>query len=607
MTQPTYQNYNLPGFGFVRIRLFPHAKSVFDFLEQYDHISHLTTLDQLGPIRQVLPGAHHTRYEYLMAQLAIITELCHLTGQLPTGLSLTKYRTTFGTIPEITRPPSNGEILMVLALLGNIGHLPTTFCGERALMKYLRNNKNVRAAFRSGLANEHRPGFDQVLSNNQLHRFNYYIALFLLNRYKRASFGPSIVSFCQNILHSYLTTPSDHPDQALVALWNLYRSIRRVTYLALDSHYAPVPFTLDLSSIFFSLEHFLTDVFYQDSSFQNALGRLEGVLRDTVYLGPEQLINHAHVSTSVLSRLENMDSRPVRVREIWQLLSPTGSVSEYFSAPSGRKAQTPSVRPITQLCYNLDPILAPKVLPDPIAWERSARECVGLRSCSFAAEFDPPQTHLKVSAALSPGLDRKTTKKAGLRATKQLVDFENSLANIGVSFSPSTLADNGLALIRFALGALLSTNYEFRLRIMPVVDQPPICRTYGSTRASEHIDKYLSWAKTSGFFDGDRINEVKQLSHALRSIRYRGAVLSFAGSTEVINGGKVVAEFDGIAILLSRDIGQPVAIFVEAKNMANGQTAASRDLRDKFDRLSIPTENYTIEHLGTKGAYATLT
>lgn len=122
MLESEYWRYNLPGFGFVRIRLFPTARKVFGFLEEYGHVKQLRGIDQLGPIRQVLQGAHHTRYEYLMAQLAIITELCHLSGQLPAGLSLGRRRNTFGIVEGVGRAPSNGEILMVLAMLGNIGH-----------------------------------------------------------------------------------------------------------------------------------------------------------------------------------------------------------------------------------------------------------------------------------------------------------------------------------------------------------------------------------------------------------------------------------------------------------------------------------------------------
>jgi len=197
---PIHKQYNLPGFGYVRVKLFPSAEYVFDFLENYDHLSTLKLIDHLGPIRQVLPGAHHTRYEYLMAQLAVITELCHLEGHLPNGLSVGRNRSDFGILSEVGSAPSNGEILMVLALLGNIGHLPSTFAGERAFMKYLRDNGVARTAFRDGLPAEDRVRFDDVVDGGELYKFNYLIASFLLYRYRRRTGGAEVVEFCQRII-----------------------------------------------------------------------------------------------------------------------------------------------------------------------------------------------------------------------------------------------------------------------------------------------------------------------------------------------------------------------------------------------------------------------
>ncbi len=602
-----YWRYNLPGFGLVRVRLFPYAKTVFDFLEQYEHVRALKGIDQLGPIRQVLPGAHHTRYEYLMAQLAIITELCHLRGQLPAGLSLGRRRNTFGTIDGLGQDPTNGEILMVFAMLGNIGHLPSTFSGERALMKYLRDHRRSAAAFRSGLPEADRERFDRALRTNNLYQFNYLIASFLLDRYRRRQGGASIADFCQAILRSFTTLQSGETDQSLVALWNLYRSLRRLTYLALDSHYAPVPFSLDLASIFFSLEHYLTDVFVEGSAFQEALERLEGVMRDTVYMAAPQLINHARVGDEILDRLEALDPEPATIGALWDLMGPDRDASTHFTAPSPPDEHGTPTGPIVQLAYDLDPALATSLLPDPLGWERGARQAVGLRSCRFAADFDPRHRHLKVTAALARTSSTSVRQKAALRVGKQLLDFETRIAELDVQLSAASATRNGLALLRFLLPQVLGEQRRFRLRTLPAVETSPVVRVYGSTRAAEVIGTYRDWAKGSGLLGADQLNEVVQLEAALRAIDYRGAIVAFAGSTEVIQSGQIVAEFDGLAILLSRDVSQPVLMIVEAKNTQSGNTEAEAQIRSQFRRLTIPDQDFEVSHLGTKGAYATVT
>lgn len=565
MASPPIYRYNLPGFGLVRIRLYPNVQKIFDFLEKYQHITHLKDLNQLGAIRQVLPGAHHTRYEYLMAQLAIITELCYLRGQLPAGISMGRRRRTFGEIPSIGALPTNGEILMILALLGNIGHLPTTFSGERALIKYLRDNPAQKAGFRAGLPVKDRASLDNVIRENNVFQFSYYISLFLLNRYRRQSEGNEIVEFCQNILRSFVVTKSDDPDQAIVALWNLYRNIRKITYLALDSHYAPVPFSLDLASIFLSLEDFLSDVFVGQSSFQIALTQLEGVMRDTVYMAPDQQINHAGVGEETLKVLGSLGTSPKTIGEWWTLLGPDRSVRKVFDVSAPGPVSSPRHARIVQLSYDLDPAVAPTLLPDPIGWEANTRSEVGLRSCTFAADFDPPRTHLKLSAALVSGLGPITTAKVTLRAAKQLVDFEKTIMEQEVRLSSSRLTRNGLSLLHFILPSFLGSNRRVRLRTMPTVERTPVIRERGSTRAADEVHHYLQWAKGTKLFSKDNLNEIERLEEALRAINYHGTTLAFAGSTEIIEQERIIAEFDALILLLSRDISQPTLILLRPR------------------------------------------
>lgn len=608
VSDDSYRLYNLPGFGLVRTCLYPTAKRFYDFVDNYDHVKCLSDIDQLGPIRQVLPGAHHTRYEYLMAQLAIITELCQLKGPLPTGLSLTRCRDTFGTLEGVRKGPSNGEILMVLALLGNIGHLPSTFSGERAFMKWLRDRPGPREAFRLGIPDEDRPFFDHTIDEDRIYQFNYCIAIFLLNRYRRRTSGHSIADFGQAIIRSFVNVTPDDADQPLAALWSLYRSIRRLTYLALDSHYAPVPFSLDLASIFFSLEHFLSDVFLNESAFQNALRRLEGVMRDTVYMGPDPLINHARVSDTVLKSLDSIDPEPRTIGALWQILGPDRNVAEHFQTPKRDKERDIRGDKVTlQLSYDIDPVTSNQLLPDPIEWERAARTAVGLRSCRFAADFDPTRRHLKVTAAVAGDTKPGIARKVALRVAKQLLDFEGRVVAANVKLSPSQDTENGRAFLRFLLPQLLGESRRFRLRTMPAVESSPVVRLYGSTRAAERVSAYRRWAGKSPYFTQDTLNEIDQLEHALRAVDYRRALVAFAGSTEVVEAERIVAEFDGLVVLLSRDTSQPILLVVEAKNTSHGHTAAANQLRDQFDRLQIPAGQFYVEHLGTKGAYATIT
>jgi hypothetical protein len=596
------QRYNLPGFGYMKIRLFPSARVAFAFLERYGHVSGLRQIDQLGPIRDVLPGAHHTRYEYLMAQLALITALCELNGPLPTGMSLGRPREAFGRVSATADAPSNGEILQVLALLGNMGHLPTTFSGERALLKHLRDSRTSRRPFRMGLPQEDRDAFDQMLAAFDVYRLNYFIADFLLDRYRRRDDGPEIVAFCQSILRSFAMTGSQDEREGVAALWRLYRSIRQLTYIALDSHYAPVPFSLDLASIFLSLEEYLGELFLDGSAFHNALERLENVMQDTIYLAPTTLLNHARVSDSILTALESLASPVAGISDMWELVRPVDNRT-VFAPPSNVNDGQESPSSYASVSYAMDPELAATVLPDPLQWEREARSTVGLRSCLFGAELNPNKQHLHVAAALSSGLERELAWKACLRACKQLVDLD-LLVQRHMPVPPADDLKNGRSMLRLLLSTAFGPNRDYRLNARALSGTSFVARGYGSTKMATTVDALLHRAGQSPWFDADALNEIAMLREALLDISYRGCLVSFAGSTVVLEGGVSLAEFDGIAVLLSRETAEHTMIVVEAKNVPAGHTKAEHQIREQFKRLRIAPAAFEIRHLGNKGAYA---
>ncbi len=597
-----YKSYNLPGFGLMRVGMFPYVKKVYEFLEGYGHISRLREVHQLGGLRDVFPGAHHTRYEYVMAQLAIITELCHLKGHLPADITLSANINRFGRLPGIDKDPSCGDVLMILVLLTNIGHFPSTFSGERAFVSQIKKNNNLKRTFRSGLPKELKPEFDQFLDNSNTYRANLFLTAFLLERYRRKEEGNQVVDFCQSILRAYLKSEGGGGDQQVENLKNLFRSIRRLTFLALDSLYTPVPFSLDLASIFISLEHFLTEVFIPQSSFQEALSRLEGVMRDTVYLSPYSVLKHAQITSDCCSAIESHEEKFLSVTGLRSVLGPTDDNDEIFGLDCHLNDPKDVYEKVILLAYQCDPKLANRVLSNPVNWEMSVRRRIGLRSCMFGAEWDPPKEHLKVAAGLLKGLDNRELKNVSLKVAKQLCDFD-IVTNAQVVASPRARWRNGCALIIFLLETLLDGDRKVRLKALPMAEHSPVFIDNGSTRVATQVDVYYEWAKASNLIDKDGLNEIKMLRESLRAIDYRGTLIAFAGATEVINQGRIVAEFDSVVLLVSRTLDTSPLMIVEAKNMPSGHTMATAQLTQRLGDLGVPQGHFQINRLGTKGAY----
>ena len=64
-------SYNLPGYGFASCYLIGQTIDVMNLLESVGIIEKMQNTCQLGTMKYVYPGAHHTRYEYAPANIPI--------------------------------------------------------------------------------------------------------------------------------------------------------------------------------------------------------------------------------------------------------------------------------------------------------------------------------------------------------------------------------------------------------------------------------------------------------------------------------------------------------------------------------------------------------
>ena len=68
-------SYNLPGYGFASCYLIGQTIDVMNLLESVGIIEKMQNTCQLGTMKYVYPGAHHTRYEYVFTQLMLISNI----------------------------------------------------------------------------------------------------------------------------------------------------------------------------------------------------------------------------------------------------------------------------------------------------------------------------------------------------------------------------------------------------------------------------------------------------------------------------------------------------------------------------------------------------
>jgi len=592
------RSYNLPGYGLVEYQLYPHAQKVFDLLERRGHIERLRNTDHLGTLRDIFPGAHHTRYEYVIAQLALIAELCS-TSEGPEKdeeFQMSGRMRDFDELTAVGEAPSRGDVLQTLVMAANIGHLPSTFAGERALLYHLKENSNAHRSFREGLPTiEDKHRFDNVLENFLIHRIHYYITLFLLDRYRRPEGAEEVVRYCQSVVRSYL----DRSQEARYSenpTWRLYSSIRRFAYLSLDSLYTHIPFSIDLSYIFLSLERYREEVFSSRSVFQDALERLDGVMRDSVYLSPRSLLQVSSTSKTSLEKLRQQDTEESSKR-MEAILGPIytkedidGSIFTDALLKSDDYSQSDKH---VSLFYEFKPSTTRSPLPNTVEEEIELVNSVGKRLSNFGVEWDPNGSSLRIAASIDKsGKDQKIA-----------FDILRSLSNIDERLRDSPQIDmtstehyrNTRALTEFAYRTLWGWNYDYRFDDRGIEGTYPLYLDSGTTKIAEWVDEYRKSLPDIEGFGKDDIHEYFVLSNVLTELDYRGHTSVYAGSLEVTSDTDEVAEMDGVVLLLGDDRKNRSCVVVEAKNQNSSFGPARSALKVKANRLGIPEENYDIE------------
>lgn len=134
--------YNLPGYGFANCYLIGQAIELMDLLESNGIIEKMQNTCQLGTMKYVYPGAHHTRYEYIFTQLMLISNIASSDNRRNVELSLSSNLSEY---EQLDYNLSGSALMQCLAILSNIGHMYDTFTSAKIFMRLLKDSKKNKS------------------------------------------------------------------------------------------------------------------------------------------------------------------------------------------------------------------------------------------------------------------------------------------------------------------------------------------------------------------------------------------------------------------------------------------------------------------------------
>lgn len=586
----TIKTYNIPGSGNITALIFNHTTSLINFLDRYGHIDRLRDINQLGRLRDIYPGAHHNRYEYVFLQWALVAEIAKQKGN---NHGFSTERKFFGKINDFDKYPSTAEILQCLILLTNIGYCDGTFSTNRAWLNNIKTHTNIYKAFKSGLDKRDHKILDRILDEFDFYNLHILFALFLLQRYRRTDNGH--IEFSSELLRKYYY--KDSSNVHLTKIWDVFQSVRKISFLTLDSLYAPVPFSLRLTSIVLSFSQYYEEIFIKKSAYKSAIDELEKVLQNSVYLSSESILNTNKAASEINIFIDNKKDEINSLKDVYLNINCKSELETKW-----KKHNEPDWNRDQNLYLefeNTNGFLPSEYSKNPLQWENSFQNKIGITKTRIGALTNPSNSNLKISAAINDTDQNqrlRTTLKVSTELIKLMKLFDTSYINPKDEENKQTIFVSILKSIfgwdkRFILQA-----HDNRFSAFVIEN--------GKHKSLKVIDKYIENIKGLGLISQDQLLEIQETRSALEKYGYSGLTLIYLGATKIFSAkqNNESAEFDGFIIFPTMNLSDEFFYIIEAKNIVNGFNESQKQLQKRTRTITPKDFYWTVDKLSSKAA-----
>lgn len=588
------------GQGLLRTYRYAYPNRLYNFLKEYKYDDKFHSLKQLGAIQYFFKGAHHTRYEYIFLQWTLIHELC--TRSKGSGLSSKINRKHNSLIMGKNKSPTPAELLQCLAILTNMGHFPVTFSASKVWLHLInKNSKGIRTTLKKGLNEKSKKLLNKIFDENDYYNIHLINSLFLLERYRRRDIGNEIIDFSINLINEYLNPQIEELKQ----YWSVYRSIRKMSYLLLDSNYAPIPFKMDFSSIMLTLDNYETSIINSESVFYETLNRINNLLEKTLYLAPNIILISKLKGDKIIKRFENNSKKEIsKLAEIRALLSPhiyENDLSSIFDSQNKSSNEVDwDTENFLDISYNRIDKYKNLLKYDMRELEQNFQIELGEATCRVGAMFPPSRNNIRLIFSIKNRYRYKEAK--ALDIIRKVIKFDNLLTTEGYEKDKQSHIEFKASLFEYLLKYSFNTDFVIEFDYNHG-DKIPFFIGAGSKTVSKRMYEYIEDIKS--LLSDDEVHELMTTALKVENLNYRGTIMSYLGGTKLRKktGSKYICEFDGLICLPNRKK-EGFLYIIEAKNKVKGEAEAQKQLDENMKKYLSSNLYYSVNKFSKRDAYA---
>jgi len=283
-------HYFIPGIGIYNLDIekAKPVKILYDFLDEVGEIDRLKNLDHLGDVREVIDGARHSRFDYIALIFALIDSWAQKVKEIHASS-----RVNVEPKPEQGEEVKGKDLIKCWALLFNIGHLEWTFFTERILLEVLLDKKLHTKLIESiGYEKIGRKTEEifELRDYNHLYQILAYLRFECLYKKYGDKMDENWFKRYKWMFEKYIVDDfSDKVKESnIIYLKSLYRTVRKIAFLLLDSFYTPSGLNLSPVLLFDNPE-LIRSIFFGETEISNTLKFLNRQLYKSVYLNEKVL------------------------------------------------------------------------------------------------------------------------------------------------------------------------------------------------------------------------------------------------------------------------------------------------------------------------------
>ncbi len=556
----------------VKVDLYAYTTELFGELAKIGLIQRLKDVPHLGVIK-VPKKLGKSRFDYTILQLYFhqlikkdLQDELELTYNNPVKAKEFSDDMLYQS-PE--DKPTVGDMLQILAITYNLGHFFNTFTASRAVIMLAEDNSIFRNRFIfSSTSHRFQSTAENLLNEHNYQRLHLLNSLLVLEHCDQTK---QSILLAQELLYAYLNESDLKIDSKLHFVFDIFRTVRNVSYIAYDLQIANTPFTIDLcngKAVLVLFQELLSA--YNDQLPANRLITSIGkMLDDTVYNENSNAICYYRISRKIVSSLGrdiNWDGMEY-YSDFWL---PSDSIFNRQYQQS-RDYSSEAILKLT-FCAD-DRKLSQDLL---IELERINNTRVGY--------YDRHSGERTIVVSIKKNSVNKHA--SALHVLKTTISYLRRIS------SPSSTDIRYLLTSKFFLYYLFGEN---PILVKATVD-PKVCVlcTRGKNRRTAEVKSLLS----NGNGNVNERHEVEFMNDCLMQDSINDTSIIIPASVLVFqknSPGKKLCEFDGLVIHPMRREEQ--VVLLEAKNTTDKPSYAKKCLSEKLDKLNFTYNKNDIETL----------